>query len=33
MLYAASPERQMAVVLNHVCTAPNITRDLFLDVV
>jgi hypothetical protein len=33
MLYAASPERQMAVVLNHVCTAPGVTRDLFLEVI
>ena len=33
MLYAASPERQVGVVLNHVRTAPSITRDLFLDVI
>src|ERR1700760_3477289 len=32
MLYAASPERNLSVVLNHVCTAPSITRGLFLDV-
>ena len=33
MFRLASPERQPAAVLNHVCTAPAVTRDLFLEVI